>query len=225
MVTFTDLKNYFREQGYGLVIVADGEPVISSMGKSGVVSQVPAGGVGVALDPISRATNAVYISRGKNKAEREALDKDDKMMIGDSSGNYFLKRLFLKQEDIDNYYYGFSNQVLWPICHITFEKPEFSSLWYEGYKKVNAEFAKSIEREVNHLDPGIKALIWVNDYQLSLVPSLLRSSTGGEKVRDSLIALFWHIPWPTWEIFRIIPYKRELLTSLLSCDFLAFHRG
>jgi trehalose 6-phosphate synthase len=97
---------------------------------------------------------------------------------------------------------------------VAFEEPQFNEEWFKGYKKINQLFADAILDEVKE-----KTLVWLHDYQLSLVPALLG------RPKDSIIAMFWHIPWPTWEVFRILPYKKEILISLLSCDFLAFHRG
>jgi trehalose 6-phosphate synthase/phosphatase len=100
------------------------------------------------------------------------------------------------------------------LCHVAFERPGFDDLWYKGYKKVNQLFANAIAEEIKG-----KTFIWLQDYQLALVPSFL------PKHKNSIVAMFWHIPWPTWEVFRILPQKKEILESLLACDFLAFHRG
>ena len=114
MVTFSDLKHFFKEQNFNLLILADGEPFVSRVTKGGVVTSMPAGGVAVGLDPIARATNAVYIGRAKDESERAALDKDGKMLIGDADGNYHLRRLFFTEQEVGEYYLGFSNQTLWP---------------------------------------------------------------------------------------------------------------
>lgn len=214
MIGQGDIKELFKSNDYKMIIVADGEPVSSVVKDGKVVSTTPAGGVSVVLDPIARITNAVYIARAKNKEERQTLDKNDKMLVGNADGSYVLKRLFFTEREIEDYYYGFSNQTMWPLCHVAFEEPVFNDEWFKGYKKVNQHFADVIREEIEG-----KTLIWIHDYQLALVPLLLG------KPRDTIIAMFWHIPWPTWEIFRILPWKNEILTSLLSCDFLAFHRG
>ncbi len=214
MTSFGDLKDFFYTQEYKLIIVADGEPCTSIVKKDGIIDQLPAGGVTVALDPIARATQALYIARAKKEEERLALDADDKMLLGNADGNYILKRLFFKPQDLTNYYYGFSNQILWPLCHVAFEQPLFHDEWFTGYKKVNKQFAQAIKQEIHG-----KTVVWLNDYQLALTPSYLG------RMDNVLIGMFWHIPWPTWEVFRILPMKKELLLSLLSCDLLAFHRG
>lgn len=215
MTTYQDLKEYFQNQKLKVIIAADAETRVSEKKNGEVISKIAAGGVSIALDPIAKAASALYISRGKTEDEKKIAESTgNKMIIEDQNDNYILKRLFFSQEDINSYYYGFSNQILWPLCHVAFEKPEFNREWLGGFRRVNQKFAQSIKEEVKE-----KSFIWVNDYQLSLVPSYLG------KPKDSVIAFFWHIPWPTWEIFRILPFKREILESLLQCDFIAFHRG
>lgn len=214
MVDFEDLRNYFKSQGYKLIIAADGEPYTTTLTKSGKLHQSPAGGVAVALDPVARATNAVYVARAKKEEERAGLDRNGKIVVGSAQGEYILKRLFFSEKDLESYYFGFSNQALWPLCHIAFEEPKIETGWFEGYKKVNQAFANAIQDEING-----KSFVWINDYQLALVPEFLA------KRQDVVVGMFWHIPWPTWEIFRLLPYKREILESLLQCNFIAFHRG
>src|SRR5229473_3571459 len=122
MVTFEDLRDFFGKQQYKLIMAADGEPRVSVVKKDGFLSEIPAGGVAVALDPIARATAATYIARAKKEEEKLALDKNGKMLIGNSDGNYTLKRLFVGEKDMEDYYFGFSNQTLWPLCHVAFEE-------------------------------------------------------------------------------------------------------
>lgn len=214
MTTFDDFKTFFSKSNIKLVIAADAEPRTHKKKNSHIIEEIPGGGVGVALDAISLATRAVYVARGKSPKEKFVLDARGKVVIKDERGNYTLKRLFFNKDQIDSYYNGFSNQTLWPLCHVAFERPEFKEEWFEGYKKVNERFASAIKDEIKG-----KTLVWIHDYQLALVPSLLG------KNKDSTLAFFWHIPWPTWEAFRILPNKTEILESLLTCNFLAFHRG
>lgn len=214
MTTFEDLKKSFQDSGYKLIIVADGETRSHEKTKEGTVLKTPAGGVSVSFDAVCRATNATYIARGKTDGDREVVDERGKVEITTPDGDYTLKRLFFSEQEIDEYYFGFSNQTLWPLCHTTFERPIFRQEWYEGYKVVNKRFAEAIQEEIVG-----KTFVWINDYQLSLVPTYLG------KQKDVVVGCFWHIPWPTWETFRIMPYKKDILWSLLSCDYLAFHRN
>lgn len=212
-VAFTDLQEFCRANKLRLILASDAEPVVSVKKDHGTTTYVPAGGVAVALEPLARASNCVYIARGKTKEDKQNLNLSGKIRIGKDNQQYELKRIFLSENEMTGYYYGFANQTLWPLCHVAFEPPIFHNSWFDQYKRVNAKFAKAIEGE---LKKG--ALVWINDYQLALVPSLLKKS-------EAMIGFFWHIPWPTWEIFRILPQKRAILESLLCCDFIGFHRG
>lgn len=214
MTTFQDLKDFFKSQNLKLIIAADAETRVSKRKNNDIVLKIPAGGVSIAFDPIIKAANGIYIGRGKSQDDKIGLDAGNKLRIEDSLGSYFLKRIFLNEKEFYDYYYGYSNQTLWPLCHVTFERPDFRKEWYESFKKVNQKFANAIKSEIKG-----KTFIWVNDYQLSLVPKYL------PKQKDVIIGMFWHIPWPTWEVFRILPQKREILESMLKCDFIAFHRG
>jgi trehalose 6-phosphate synthase len=215
MYTYYELRDFLRKLDRKLIMVADAETRVHQKKGDEIVANIPAGGVSVALDPIVKAAGGVYIGRGKTEADREVVDSQGKLQIEEEDGSYTLKRIFITPEEEEAYYYGFSNQTLWPLCHVAFQAPLFRKDWYEGYKKVNQKFADAIKQELNG-----KSFLWINDYQLSLVPSMLNSSA-----KNAVIGMFWHIPWPTWEVFRILPHKKEILESLLQCDFLAFHRG
>lgn len=214
MVTREDLTKFFTSLGYKVILAAEGEPRIHRSFGKGVVEVLQAGGVGVALEPIALASEATYITRGRTEEDRKVLDSKHSFHVSTESGSYALKRLFFSENEFHDYYEGFANQTLWPLCHVAFEQPLFHKNWYEAFKRVNQRFADEIRHEMNG-----KALVWINDYQLGLVPKYLG------KHKNTVVAFFWHIPWPTWEVFRILPQKKEILESLLQCDFLAFHRG
>lgn len=212
MADYTDLEKFFAQKDYKVILVADAEPFVHKKKKDEITVAVPAGGVATAFGPVAKASHALFVARGKTDADKETVDK--KGLVQDPTGSYTLKRIFLTKEQMDDYYFGFANQTLWPLCHVAFERPGYSWKWYEGFKAVNEKFAKAIKDEIKG-----KTLIWLNDYQLSLVPKFLN------KPKDTMIGMFWHIPWPTWEVFRTLPQQKEILESLLACDFIGFHRG
>lgn len=214
MAELSDLKDFFSKQDCKFIIAADAETLVHRREGKNIVGKTSAGGVSVALDPVARAGHAVYIARAKTLEDREVSGKNNRLILNEEDNRYILKRIFVTDEELEGYYNGFSNQTLWPMCHVAFEKPEFRKDWFESYKRVNYKFAQSIKEEIRG-----KTFIWVNDYQLAMVPYYL------DRPRNTIIGMFWHIPWPTWEVFRTLPYKKEILESLLKCDFLAFHRG
>lgn len=217
MYTYFDLKEYLKDQDIRLIMVADAETRVHERKGDKLTIKIPAGGVSVALDPIIKAAGGIYIGRGKTEADKEVVDRSNKYKVVAPDGEYTLKRVFSPKEEEDAYYYGFSNQTLWPLCHVAFEAPEFHDEWYQGYKAVNERFAKAIREE---LTGNKKTVLWIHDYQMTLVPSMVKNVN-----KNTVIGMFWHIPWPTWEVFRILPQKKEILESMLACDFIAFHRG
>ncbi len=213
MASFYDLRDYFDRLGYKTIIAADGETKMNIRKNDQIVLQNVPGGVSSSFDILAQASKATYIARARTEEDKIGVDRKGKLTIKGTEGDYTMKRIFLSQEEIHAYYNGFANQTLWPLCHIAFQKPQFRKEWYEGYKEVNKKFAQAIKEEISG-----KTFIWIHDYQLSLVPMYLG------RPKDTIVAFFWHIPWPTWEIFRILPVKKDILWSLLSCDFLGFHR-
>lgn len=216
MVSFYDLKDYLQKSGYKVIIAADAETKQHVKKNGQIVVQNVHGGVASTFDVLAQASNATYIGRARTPEDRITADKKGRVKVEGDQGEYTIKRIFLDTDEIDNYYFGFSNQTLWPLSHVAFEKPSFRKEWYEGYKAVNQKFAKAIKEEISG-----KTFIWIHDYQLALVPLYLKLN----QRKDVIVSFFWHIPWPTWEQFRILPVKKDILWSLLSCDFLAFHRG
>lgn len=121
--------------------------------------------------------------------------------------------VFLDQADLDGFYFGFSNQTLWPAFHYFTQYIEYDEDFWQAYVKANRKFADAILKLADPDD-----IIWVHDYQLLLVPKMLR-----EKLPDASIGFFNHIPFPSYEIFRTIPWRQELLEGALGSDFIGFH--
>src|SRR5690606_16200622 len=119
----------------------------------------------------------------------------------------------LTQHDIDNYYLGFSNKALWPLFHYFMEYTEFENDQWDSYKAVNQKFANAV---LEHAEDG--DTIWIHDYQLLLVPQLIK-----EQRPNTNIGFFLHIPFPSYEIFRAFPWREELLNGMLGADLLGFH--
>jgi trehalose 6-phosphate synthase/phosphatase len=119
----------------------------------------------------------------------------------------------LSREQVDRYYHGFSNRVLWPLFHYLLDRIPVDAAGWDAYRQVNAAFADVVVREHR---PG--DTIWVHDYQLMLLPALLR-----ERLPGARIGIFLHIPFPAPEVFRILPWRREILMGLLGADLVGFH--
>lgn len=204
---------------YKFIIVSNREPYIHTKRGKDITCSTPAGGLTAALDPLMQACGGTWIAWGSGDADREVVDEKDRVQVPPDSPSYTLKRVWMTKDEVDKFYFGFANQALWPICHYVYQKPVFNPSFWETYSHVNKLFAKAILEEIEgHND----VFLWVQDYHLALVPELIRKS---EKIagKSVYIADFWHIPWPSWEIFSICPWAEEILKGLLGNDLIGFH--
>ncbi len=216
MWTRDSLNELVRDKlaGYLFIVVSNREPYIHTYSGKNIVCQVPPSGLTVALDPVMRACGGTWVAHGSGNADRDVVDKDNKVSVPPEKPRYSLKRVWLSKEEEKGYYYGFSNEALWPLCHIVYTRPVFRESDWITYKKVNEIFAQNILNEVG----GKKAFVFIQDYHLVLLSKLLR-----ERNPNIITAQFWHIPWPNPEAFRICPWQEELLQGLLGNDLLGFH--
>jgi len=174
----------------------------------------PASGVVTAIDPIMKACGGIWIAHGSGEADRKFVNSKNKLGVPPENNRYILKRIWLTKSEEEGYYYGFSNEGLWPLCHITHARPIFRESDWKMYKKVNQKFADSILEEL----PKKPSFLFIQDYHFTLLPRMIK-----EKRPDVTIALFWHIPWPNPESFSICPYQDEILSGMLACDMIGFH--
>ena len=174
----------------------------------------PASGVVTAIHPILCACGGMWIAHGSGNADRKFVNSKDKLGVPPEDNRYILKRVWLTKEEEEGYYYGFSNEGLWPLCHNTHTRPVFRESDWQMYKKVNLKFAESVIAEL----PAKSPFIFIQDYHFTLLAKLIK-----ERRPDATIALFWHIPWPTPESFSICPYQKEILDGMLGSDLIGFH--
>jgi trehalose 6-phosphate synthase len=198
-----------------VIIVSNREPYIHNFDAQGrAVVQVPASGMVTALEPIMRACSGVWVAHGAGTADRETVDRYDQIRVPPDDPTYTLRRVWLTREQELGYYYGFSNEGLWPLCHLAYVRPAFRATDWQAYEDVNAKFADVVAAEANNGSP----LILIQDFHFALLPHLIR-----RRIPKATIALFWHIPWPNAETFGVCPWKREMLMHMLSADILGFH--
>jgi len=197
-----------------VLIVSNREPYIHNQSPAGPIVQVPASGMVTALEPIMRACSGTWIAHGSGTADRQVVDAHDRVRVPPEDPSYSLRRVWLSAEEEQGFYYGFSNEGVWPLCHLAYVRPAFREADWRQYEAVNRRFADVVADESNSRDP----LILVQDYHFALLPKLLR-----ERKPKATIALFWHIPWPNAETFGVCPWKQQILTHMLSADILGFH--
>jgi trehalose 6-phosphate synthase len=208
-----------REQfsGARLVVVSNREPYLHYRAPDGKIkARRSVGGVSISFDSILKATRGLWVAYGGSDADRDAVNEHDEVRLPPGSERYTLKRVWMNRSELDGYYNGFSNETLWPLCHVAFVKPSFNPADWRYYSRINRRFA---EKTLETLDDG-RSVVWIQDYHFALLPRLLRKQRP-----DLVIGQFWHIPWPTYEIFRICPWKRDILEGMLGNDVIGFHRS
>jgi trehalose-6-phosphate synthase len=204
-------------QNKPLFVVSNREPymhVLNDKDKSmGVI--VPASGVVTALEPVLIACDGTWIAHGSGSADREAVDEKDRLRVPPDHPSYTLRRVWLSSEEEKGYYAGFSNEGLWPLCHIAHTRPVFRPEDWFQYQKVNRRFADAVLAE---MEGTVSPILLVQDYHFALLPRMVK-----EARPDARVAIFWHIPWPNAEAFGICPWQRELIDGLLGADLIGFH--
>jgi len=200
--------------GEPLVVVSNREPYVHQYEDGVPVVMRPASGLVTGLDPVLRACGGLWVAHGAGDADRRTADASGCIPVPPEDARYTLKRVWITKEEEQGYYYGFSNEGLWPLCHLTHERPTFRASDWEHYVRANKRFADAVLAEIG----SEKAVVMVQDYQLALVPGFLKAARP-----DLRVGLFWHIPWPNAEAFRICPYRAELLTGMLGADLIGFH--
>ncbi len=201
-------------RGGQLLVISNREPYMHELrdGKPRLI--VPAGGLVTALDPVLQACGGVWVAHGSGEADRQMTDAQGRLAVPPDDPTYTLRRVWLSREEEQGYYYGFANEGLWPLCHLAHERPVFRAGDWEHYVRANRRFAAAALEEAG----SGPAVVLVQDYQMALVPRFLK-----EARPELAVGIFWHIPWPNPEAFRICPWAPDLLRGLLGADLIGFH--
>jgi len=201
--------------GERIVILANREPYIHRHAAGGGIEvQHPASGLVTALEPIMRACSGVWVAHGSGNADRETVDRNDHVRVPPGEESYHIRRVWLSEEEQQGYYFGFSNEGLWPLCHMAHARPIFRAEDWRQYSIVNKKFADAVCQEVDSKDP----IILVQDYHFALAPAMIR-----KRLPAATVIMFWHIPWPNAEQMGICPWRNEILQGLLGSSILGFH--
>lgn len=198
-----------------LFVISNREPYMHMHRPKGIEIIVPASGLVTALEPILRACDGNWIAFGSGDADRETVDEHDRLRVPPEKPEYTLRRVWLTKEEEEGYYYGFSNEGLWPLCHIAHTRPIFRASDWQSYQDANRKFADALLQEMAGAE---HPLVLVQDYHFALLPRMIK-----QERPDARVAIFWHIPWPNPEAFGICPWERELLDGLLGADLVGFH--
>lgn len=193
-----------------LIIVSNRLPVTIDRADGNLIYYPSAGGLATGLNSLDESLDRKWVGWPgkaiKDDWEREAIRND---LRGDG-----LVPVFLTEEDIRDFYGGFSNKVVWPHFHYFTQFTDYThDEYWTAYESVNKRFAEAV---VPLIEPG--DTVWVHDYQLMLLPGLIR-----EQRPEVAIGFFLHIPFPSYEIFRILPWREEILEGVLGSDLIGFH--
>ncbi len=211
------LKEFVREklQGRPLFVVSNREPYMHIRKGKEIECIVPASGLVTAIEPVLKACGGTWIAQGSGSADREMVDKDDKLKVPPEEPQYILKRIWVDKKLEDGFYSGFSNEGLWPLCHIAHTRPIFREEDWAAYKTVNQKFATAVLKELEGIsEPNVL----IQDYHFALIPEMIKA-----KRPDARVAIFWHIPWPNPESFGICPWQKEILQGMLGANLIGFH--
>ena len=193
------------------IIVSNRLPLQISLNNDQLSVKPSVGGLATGLKSYHEDGNSIWI--GWSGLTEEELDPSQDKKVKELVAKEKCATVTLNQNDLDNFYYGFSNRTLWPLFHYFMEYTEFEQEFWESYKEVNQKFADIV---LEHVEDG--DTIWVHDYQLLLLPKLLK-----DKKPNTTIGFFLHIPYPSYEIFRTFPWREEVLHGMLGADLLGFH--
>ncbi|WP_309896721.1 bifunctional alpha,alpha-trehalose-phosphate synthase (UDP-forming)/trehalose-phosphatase [Archangium sp.] len=193
-----------------LLLVSNRLPVTVKADKDGVSVVRSAGGLATGLRGPHERSGGVWIGW---PGDVSRLTQAQRASVEAQLAELRCVPLYLSSSEVNRFYEGYSNRVLWPLCHYLIERMPRQDRDWEAYRKVNERFADLV---VRHYQPG--DTIWVHDYQLMLVPALLRA-----RLPQARIGYFHHIPFPSSEIFRTLPRRTELVRGLLGADLIGFH--
>jgi trehalose 6-phosphate synthase len=201
-------------RGEDVIVVSNRAPYLHEQVGDDIVVRRPASGLVTALEPVMRACSGTWVAHGSGSADRRTVDGADRVAVPPEAPRYTLRRVWLTSEEEQGYYYGFSNEGMWPLCHVAHVRPVFRESDWQQYRAVNQRFADAIAQEARGDDP----VVLVQDYHFALLPAMLR-----KLLPRATILTFWHIPWPNPESFGICPWRREILQGLLGSSILGFH--
>ena len=193
-----------RHGGYASVVVANRLPVDRVQSADGSVEwQRSPGGLVSALEPVMHGAGGAWVGwSGSAGAAPDPFDTDGIHLVG----------VALSAAEVEDFYEGFANATLWPLYHDVITPPEFHRRWWDTYVEVNERFAATAADQA-----ASGAWVWVHDYQLQLVPAMLR-----RRRPDLRIGFFHHIPFPGYELFAQLPWRRSIVEGLLGADLLGF---
>ena len=204
-----------------LIVASQRQPYSHSKTVGGARWAMPASGLVTAMAPVMKACAGTWVAHATGDADAEVVDEEGVWITPSDAGAYRLKRLWFNEQDQSGHLDGFSNSGLWPLCHesnlggtcTSPVQPHFTEDSWTRYRRVNQAYADAIVEESSCANP----LVMVHDYQLALVPGLVR-----KQLPQATIIAFWHIPWASHSQMSLCPWLDELIAGWLGSDVVGF---
>jgi trehalose 6-phosphate synthase/phosphatase len=190
------------------IIISNRLPVKIEQENNELVYKASEGGLATGLNSVFKQGNNLWVGW-----PGLAIEKSQEEEVHSNLIKQHMKPVFLSTEEIEDFYEGFSNETLWPNFHYFNQYTVYKEELWLAYQRVNQKFAEIVSEELEDDDT-----VWIHDYQLLLLPQLIRAISP-----NATIGFFLHIPFPSYESFRLLPWRRELLNGMLGADFLGFH--
>jgi len=193
-----------------LLIVSNRLPLSVEKRRGRLRFEASIGGLATALGAFYKSHPSIWIGWPGIELEKiKGEEKDVETRLLSES----CQPVFLSEQDVEDYYHGFCNKTIWPLFHYFPEYTVYSQDFWQAYKRVNEVFASAVAEVAEDGD-----IIWVHDYQLMLLPELIR-----DRLSKATIGFFLHIPFPSFEVFRLLPWRQQILNGLLKADLIGFH--
>ncbi|HVJ28643.1 MAG TPA: trehalose-6-phosphate synthase [Vicinamibacterales bacterium] len=197
-----------------IIVLSNREPYSHEFAADGSIQvRHSTSGLVHAVEPLLAACGGVWVAHGSGNADRRVVDEFDRVNVPADDPQYRLRRVWFTDAEYAEYYYGFANDALWPLCHRAFVKPVFRAADLDAYWAANERFADAVCEEAADDAP----VVLVQDYHFAFVPAMLR-----QQLPLSTIVTFWHVPWPEAQRFSICPWGAQLLDGLLGSSIVGF---
>ncbi|MBC8472186.1 MAG: bifunctional alpha,alpha-trehalose-phosphate synthase (UDP-forming)/trehalose-phosphatase [Planctomycetes bacterium] len=194
-----------------LIIISNRLPVSISRQKGNFKYNESVGGVATGISSLTEPKKRLWF--GWPGISSDKISSSDKIQITSELNSKGCHPVFLSNKNIRDFYSGFSNKTIWPLFHYFSEFTVFDENYWKSYKAVNRLFCDEIIKQITKDD-----IIWVHDYQLMLLPKMIR-----EQLPEAHIGFFLHIPFPSFELLRNLPWRTEILEGILGSDLMGFH--
>ncbi len=207
------IKAYMKDRK--IFAVSNTEPYMHKKINGKIQYIIPASGVITAMEPVMRACGGLWLTRGVTEEDKIVVGADNKIQVPPEEPRYILKRIWLTEQENNGFNVGFCSETLWPLCHSVYVRPVFRKDDWLEYRRVNGKFTENILSEIRNVQ---RPLILVQDYHFALLPQMVKKARP-----DAQVSIFWHIPWPSADIFNVCPWKKEILEGILGADVIGFH--